>query len=48
MLIKNKKVLTENDVTDQTIYENRRSFMKTTAGIGIESQQSLGSRLVNF
>ena len=41
MLIKNKKVLTENDVTDQTIYENRRNFMKTTAGIGIAAVTGL-------
>ena len=41
MLIKNKKDLTENDVTDQTIYENRRNFMKTTAGIGIAAVTGL-------
>jgi sulfoxide reductase catalytic subunit YedY len=37
----NKKELTEDCVTDQTIYENRRSFMKTTAGIGIAAVTGL-------
>jgi len=41
MLIMNKKELTEDCVTDQTIYENRRSFMKTTAGIGIAAVTGL-------
>ncbi len=41
MLIMNKKILSENDVTDQTIYENRRSFMKTAAGIGVAAVSGL-------
>ena len=41
MIIKNKADLTDNDVTDFSIYENRRKFMKTTAGIGIAAVSGL-------
>ena len=35
MLIKKNNELSENEVTDFSIYQDRRKFMKTTAGIGI-------------
>jgi sulfoxide reductase catalytic subunit YedY len=41
MIIKNKADLTENDVTDFSIYQNRRKFMKTAAGIGIAAASGL-------
>lgn len=41
MIIKNKADLTENDVTDFSIYQNRRKFMKTAAGIGIAAVSGL-------
>ena len=41
MLILNPKDISENEVTDQSIYENRRKFMKTAAGIGIAAVSGL-------
>lgn len=41
MIIKNKSDLTENDVTDYSIYQNRRKFMKNAAGIGIAAVSGL-------
>ncbi len=41
MIIKNKADLTENDVTDFSIYQDRRKFMKTAAGIGIVAATGL-------
>ena len=41
MIIKNKADLTENDVTDFSVYENRRKFMKTAAGVGIAAVSGL-------
>ncbi|HIO91510.1 MAG TPA: protein-methionine-sulfoxide reductase catalytic subunit MsrP [Leucothrix mucor] len=35
MLIKNNKDLKDNDVTDLSIYQNRRQFMKNAAGLGL-------------
>ncbi|GAA0425475.1 protein-methionine-sulfoxide reductase catalytic subunit MsrP [Cocleimonas flava] len=35
MLIKKNNELSENEVTDFSVYHNRRKFMKTAAGIGI-------------
>ncbi len=35
MIIQNKKDISENEVTDYSIYKDRRKFMKTAAGIGI-------------
>lgn len=35
MLIQKNKYLKDNDVTDYTIYQNRRRFMKNAAGIGL-------------
>ncbi|MEB8430706.1 protein-methionine-sulfoxide reductase catalytic subunit MsrP [Cocleimonas sp. KMM 6892] len=35
MLIKKNNELSENEVTDFSVYQNRRKFMKTAAGIGI-------------
>jgi len=41
MLILPKKDLSENDVTDYSLYKNRRKFMKTAAGIGIAAVTGL-------
>ena len=41
MIIKNKADLTENDVTDFSIYQDRRKFMKTAAGVGIVAATDL-------
>jgi len=41
VIIKNKSDLTENDVTDYSIYQNRRKFMKNAAGIGIAAVSGL-------
>jgi len=41
VIIKNKADLTENDVTDFSIYQDRRKFMKTAAGIGIVAATGL-------
>jgi len=41
VIIKNKADLTENDVTDFSIYQGRRKFMKTAAGIGIVAATGL-------
>lgn len=41
MIIKNKADLTDNDVTDFSVYEKRRKFMKTAAGIGIVAVSGL-------
>ncbi|MCK5917935.1 MAG: protein-methionine-sulfoxide reductase catalytic subunit MsrP [Cocleimonas sp.] len=35
MRIQKNKVLTDNDVTDYSVYNNRRQFMKTAAGLGL-------------
>jgi len=35
MLIKNNNDLKESDVTDQSIYQNRRQFMKNAVGLGL-------------
>lgn len=35
MLIKNNNDLKDNDVTDQSIYQDRRQFMKNAAGLGL-------------
>ncbi len=41
MLIKKNNQLSENEVTDFSIYQNRRKFMKTAAGIGIAAVSGL-------
>ncbi len=41
MIIKNKADITENDVTDFSIYQDRRKFMKTAAGVGIVAATGL-------
>ncbi len=41
MLIKKNNELSENEVTDFSIYQNRRKFMKTAAGIGIAAVSGL-------
>jgi len=41
MLILKNKDLTDNDVTDFDIYQNRRKFMKNAAGIGIAAATGL-------
>ncbi len=41
MIIINKADLTENDVTDFSIYQDRRKFMKTAAGVGIVAATGL-------
>ncbi len=41
MLIKKNNRLSENEVTDFSIYQNRRKFMKTAAGIGIAAASGL-------
>ena len=41
MLILKSKNIKESDVTDFSIYENRRKFMKTAAGIGIAAVTGL-------
>lgn len=41
MLIQNKKDISENEVTDYSIYTDRRKFMKTAAGIGIAAASGL-------
>ncbi len=41
MLIKKNNELSENEVTDYSIYQNRRTFMKTAAGIGIAAVSGL-------
>lgn len=41
MLIQKNKNLTDNDVTDFDIYQNRRKFMKNAAGVGIAAATGL-------
>jgi len=41
MLILDSNKLSEKEVTDQSIYDNRRKFMKTAAGIGIVAVSGL-------
>ncbi len=41
MLILKNKDLTDNDVTDFDIYQNRRKFMKNAAGVGIAAATGL-------
>ena len=41
MLIHSTKTLNENEVTDESLYTNRRKFMKTAAGIGIAAVSGL-------
>jgi len=41
MLIQTSKTLNENEVTDKSVYDNRRKFMKTVAGIGIAAVSGL-------
>lgn len=41
MIILPKKDLTESDVTDYSVYQKRREFMKTAAGIGIAAASGL-------
>ena len=41
MLIKKNSELNENEVTDFSIYKNRRNFIKTAAGIGIAAVSGL-------
>lgn len=41
MLIMKNNELSENEVTDYSIYQNRRKFMKTAAGIGIAAVSGL-------
>jgi len=41
MLIHTSKNLNENEVTDESVYNNRRKFMKTVAGIGIAAVSGL-------
>lgn len=41
MIIKNKADIAENDVTDFSIYQDRRKFMKTAAGVGIVAATGL-------
>ncbi len=41
MLILNSKDIKENEVTDFEIYQNRRKFMKTAAGVGIAAVSGL-------
>ncbi len=41
MLILKNKDLTDNDVTDVEIYQNRRKFMKNAAGVGIAAVTGL-------
>lgn len=41
MIILKSKDIKENEVTDFEIYQNRRKFMKTTAGIGIAAVSGL-------
>jgi len=41
MLIKKNNELSENEVTDFSVYQNRRKFMKTAAGLGIAAVSGL-------
>ena len=41
MLILDQKDISENEITDESIYNNRRKFMKTAAGIGIAAVSGL-------
>ena len=41
MIILNQKKISENEITDQAVYEKRRDFMKTAAGIGIAAVSGL-------
>lgn len=41
MIILNSKQISENEVTDESVYDNRRKFMKTAAGIGIAAVSGL-------
>jgi sulfoxide reductase catalytic subunit YedY len=41
MLILKNKDFSENEITDESIYNNRRKFMKTAAGIGIAAVSGL-------
>ncbi|MCF6189150.1 MAG: protein-methionine-sulfoxide reductase catalytic subunit MsrP [Cocleimonas sp.] len=47
MIIKNKADLADNDVTDFSIYQDRRQFMKTAAGVGIVAATGLPITQVN-
>ncbi|MGK0270168.1 MAG: sulfoxide reductase catalytic subunit YedY [Cocleimonas sp.] len=41
MLILDSNKISENEVTDRVVYDNRRKFMKTAAGIGIVAVSGL-------
>jgi len=41
MLILDQKDISENEITDESIYNDRRKFMKTAAGIGIAAVSGL-------
>ncbi len=41
MLILDSNKISENEVTDRAVYDNRRKFMKTAAGIGIVAVSGL-------
>lgn len=41
MIILNKNQINENEITDESVYDNRRKFMKTAAGIGLAAVSGL-------